>query len=333
VTIDMHAHYVPPTLVDAVEAGIPEVPSASVITEGEQGHRFKLGDASATRPLPGGLVDVDRRLQWMDENDIDVQVVAPWVDVFGYNLPPDEGIVWSRLLNDVLREAIGDSDRFVGLASVPMQEPEAAAEVLTEAMVAGFPGVMIATRVNENELDSPPFEPFWAAASELEAVVFLHPGFGGGDPRLGAFGLMNAAGRIQDTTITAARLLYAGVPTRFAGAKIVLSHGGGALPFVLGRLARNYSLDPESMSNPEQGFEQLYFDSVVFDPEALRLLLEKAQPGHVMLGSDYPFPIGDLTPQRVIEQVSPDESEASRILQGTASSLFLSKGWLKNEGG
>jgi aminocarboxymuconate-semialdehyde decarboxylase len=250
-------------------------------------------------------------------------VVAPWVDIFGYHLPLAEGIAWSQLLNDVLREAVVASDRLVGLASVPMQEPTAAAEVLAEAMETGFPGVMITTRVNETELDSPSLEPFWAAASERGAVVFLHPGFAEDDPRLGTFGLTNAVGRIQDTTVTAARLLYAGVPARFAGAKIVLSHGGGALPYILGRLVRNYALDQESRADPEEGFGRLYFDSIVFDSGALRLLLEKAGPEHVMLGSDYPFPIGDLTPQRVVREALLGKAEANQILEKNARRIFL----------
>lgn len=321
-TVDIHSHHVPPTLVDAVEGGGSETPSITVVREGEQVLRFKLGDHNPTRALPESLLDRDGRLLWMDEAGIDTQVVSPWVDIFGYHLPSAEGAVWSRLLNATMREAVAGSERFVGLATVPLQEPVSATEVLAEAIDAGFPGIMIGTRVNEDELDSPIFEPFWSAASELGAAVFLHPNSEGEDRRLKAFGLANAVGRVHDTTVTAARLLYAGVPVRFPGARIILSHGGGALPYVLGRLAKHFSIDPELGANPEEGFEQLYFDSVVSDPAALRLLVDKARPTQVMLGSDYPFPIGDLEPGRVIQQIHLDEQSKRQILGETARDVF-----------
>lgn len=321
--VDVHSHHVPLALVKEVKAGLSETPSVSVVGEEEERYRFKLGDQPPTRILPKDLLDLDQRLNWMDEVGIDVQVLAPWVDLFGYHLPVVEGIAWSRLLNDALKETVAGSNRFACLASVPLQDADAAAQVMSDALDTGFAGVMIGTRVNHTDLDAPELEPFWAAASEYGAAVFLHPGFAQGDPRLGDFGLINAVGRIQDTTVTAARLLYAGVPVRYSGAKIILSHGGGALPYVLGRLVRNHAIKPEAQADPEEGFKRLYFDSVVFDPEALRLLYSKAGSGSVMMGSDYPFPIGDFTPRHVIHKAGLDESETNRMLSKTAGSVFL----------
>jgi aminocarboxymuconate-semialdehyde decarboxylase len=320
--IDTHAHYVPTTLVDAVEAGGPGVLGTTVIDDGNGEKRFRLGDRPPTRPLPAKLLDLEYRLSWMDDAGVDMQVIAPWVDLFGYHLPTDEGIAWNHMLNDTLRESVARLGRFACLASVPLQDPEAAAGVLSEAMDVGFVGAMIGTLAGDAELDAPQLEPFWTAASEREAVVFLHPAFSAGDSRLGDFGLVNAVGRVQDTTVTAARLLYSGVPERFPGARIVLSHGGGALPYVLGRLARNHALAPGSMADPEKGFAQLYFDSVVFDPEALRLLMAKAGPGRIVLGSDYPFPIGDLSPRRVVEEAGLGEEEVDGILGSNAREAF-----------
>lgn len=317
--IDVHSHYVPPALLESVRRGDPEIPGVRLVQW--EGHRFELGDRRIGA-VPDSLLDLERRLLWMDEAGVETQVLAPWVELFGYHLPPAEGIAWSRLLNASMRETVAGSGRFAGLATVPMQEPAAAAEILAEAVDAGFPGVMVGTRAGESELDSAFFEPFWSAASELGAVVFLHPNSETGDPRLGAFGLANAVGRVHDTTVTAARLLYAGVPARFAGARIVLSHGGGTLPYVLGRLARNFSIDPELGSDPTAGFGRLYFDSVVSDPAALRLLVDKAGPGHVMLGSDYPLPIGDLDPLRTNRQARLGERAEEQVLEETARSVF-----------
>lgn len=320
-TVDVHSHYLPPAVIEAVEDGSSDTSTIEVIRE--KGRlRLKLGNHSPTRTLPERLLDLDDRRRWMDERSIGIQVMAPWVDVFGYHLPSSEGVAWSRLLNDSMLEAISDSRRFAGLATAPMQQPVEAAEALSEALEAGFHGVMIGTRVGEHELDSPIFEPFWSAASELGAPVFLHPNSEAEDPRLEAFGLTNAVGRVHDTTVAAARLLYSGIPKRYPGAKIVLSHGGGTLPYVLGRLAKHFSTGPESISDPEEGFKRLYFDSVVSDPAALRLLIDKAGPDRVMLGSDYPFPIGDLEPEHAIRQTRLDASEERLVREDTARSVF-----------
>lgn len=320
-TVDVHSHYLPPAVVEAVEDGSSNTATIEVMRE-TGGLRLKLGDRSPTRTLPERLLDLNERHLWMDKTGIDKQMLAPWVDVFGYHLPSSEGVAWSKLLNASMLEATSDSRRFAGLATVPMQQPVAAAEALSESLEAGLSGVMIGTRVGEDELDSPIFEPFWSAASELGAVVFLHPNSEAGDPRLEAFGLTNAVGRVHDTTVAAARLLYAGIPKRYPGAKIVLSHGGGTLPYVLGRLAKHFSTGPESVSDPGEGFEQLYFDSVVSDPAALRLLIDKAGPNRVMLGSDYPFPIGDLEPGLTLRQARLSELEERLVREETARNIF-----------
>src|SRR5438067_9106682 len=151
---------------------------------------------------------------------------------------------------------------------------------------------MIATRAGERELDDPAFTPLWEAADEVSAVVYVHPGFGGASQRYESFGLLNGLARIEDSTVALARLLYAGVPARYPGMKLVVAHGGGALPYVLGRLVRNYVIS-DGLADPLESFARLYFDTVVFDPPVLRLLRERAGADRLLLGSDYPFPIGD----------------------------------------
>jgi aminocarboxymuconate-semialdehyde decarboxylase len=183
---------------------------------------------------------------------------------------------------------------------------------------------MIATRAGERELDDPALEPFWAAADQVGAVVYLHPAFGGVDgsgSRYADFGLLNGLARIEDSTVTVARLLYAGVPARFAGMKLVAAHGGGALPYVLGRLVRNHLVSPGT-ADPLESFAQLYFDSVVFDPAALSFLVAKAGASRVLLGSDYPFPIGDPEPRRVVDSAALAPAERAAILGRTAARLF-----------
>jgi len=122
--------------------------------------------------------------------------------------------------------------------------------------------------------------------------------------------------------VTLARLLYAGVPARYPGAKLVVAHGGGALPYVLGRLVRNHLIDPGGTADPVESFARLHFDSVVFDPAVLEFLVAKAGPDRVMLGSDYPFPIGDLAPRSVVERAALPDAHRGQILGGNAARLF-----------
>jgi aminocarboxymuconate-semialdehyde decarboxylase len=187
--------------------------------------------------------------------------------------------------------------------------------------MTGLPGVMIATRAGGRELDDPALTPFWEAADTAGAVVYLHPGFAGA-ARYADFGLVNGLARIEDSTVTLARLLYAGIPARYPGARIVAAHGGGALPYVLGRLARNHVINPAGTADPLESFAELYFDSVVFDPAVLEFLVAKAGPDRVLLGSDYPFPIGDLAPRDVVERAALRDGERAAITGGNAALLF-----------
>ena len=197
--------------------------------------------------------------------------------------------------------------------------------MLREAMAAGFKGLMIGTQPKGSgggNLDDPGLDPFWEAASELEAPIFIHPMFGSDDARLHDFGMMNAVGRVTDTTIAVSRLLLMGHPVRFPGLRLVIATGGAALPFMLGRLARNRDVYPDEVHDPEESFRKLYFDSIVFRTEALEFLCDMVGTDRVMLGSDYPFPIGDPKPTEVILNSKYDEAEKQAMLEGNARALF-----------
>src|SRR6266581_1340940 len=214
---------------------------------------------------------VSRRRAGMDRNGIDHQLVGGWLDSFGYELPAGEGLAWSRFYNDCLLEELSEERRFTPLATVPLQHGGLAAEVLAEALERGFGGAMIGTlpKGNAGNLDDPSLDPFWQAASDLRAPVFMHPMFLCGEPRLADYDLVNAIGRLADTSIAVSRLLFSGHLLKFPGMKFVLSHGGAALPYALGRLARNHAVSQGKYADPRKGFEAMYFDSCVFDSDSL----------------------------------------------------------------
>ncbi|MEE2688311.1 MAG: amidohydrolase family protein [Pseudomonadota bacterium] len=321
--VDTHAHYAPQSMLDALIAGKETFSNVELLHEGDS---WKLGFAGGqlTRPINPKLRFPEPRCEWMTEQGIDAQVNGGWLDSFGYELPPDEGLAWSRFLNMHLIEGAQKAGNLSPLGSVPLQDGEKAARLLEELMAKGLSGVMVGTQPYGSHgcLDAPELDPFWSAASDLGAVVFIHPMYGCGDDRLLDYDMINAVGRSLDTTTAVARMLFAGHFTKYSDMSVVLPHGGGALPWMLGRLLRNVEIHPGQYADPAIGFERLYFDTVVFDPDALRFLVAKVGAGKVMLGSDYPFPIGDHTPCEVVHKAGFDAADQTAILGDTAAKLF-----------
>lgn len=326
--VDIHAHYVPRLLFerfDRYRSGFPGV----AILGGEGARRVQFPGTEPTRPMMAKLSDLADRRAWMDGNGIDHQLLGLWTDVEGYELPPQEGLAWSRFVNECMLEELRGEPRFTPLASVPLQDGRLAAQVLGEALEKGFAGAMIGTLphgIRGGNLDDPSLDPFWEAAARLKAALFLHPMFVCGEPRLSDYELVNVAGRLADSTIAVSRLLFSGHLLRFPGLKLVMAHGGAALPYALGRLRRNFDAFPGKFADPQKGFEALLFDSCVFDSDALEYLVRKAAPERIMLGSDAPFAIGDPSPTRVVEGARLREAHRRAILGETAQRIFRIRG-------
>jgi aminocarboxymuconate-semialdehyde decarboxylase len=321
--IDVHAHFIPKCLYERFDAQAVQFPGVKLLRD-DKGVRMQFPGGEPTRPISPKLSDLADRRAWMDQNGIDHQLLGGWLDSFGYELPAHEGLAWSRFINASMRDALADEPRFTPLATVPLQDGTLAAEVLGEAMAQGFGGVMIGTlpKGNGGNLDDPSLDPFWAAASKLEAAVYLHPMFICGEPRLNDYDLVNAIGRVADTSIAVSRLLFSGHLLKFSGLKFILSHGGAALPFALGRLARNHQIAQGKYADPRKGFEAMYFDSCVFDADALEFLAKKAGTDRLMLGSDMPFPIGDPEPTKVVAAAQFSDGDRAKILGATARRVF-----------
>ncbi|HVX79681.1 MAG TPA: amidohydrolase family protein [Bradyrhizobium sp.] len=321
--IDCHAHLVPPALLDAIRADKAHFPSIKVIEEGAS-LGFAFAGNKPTRPVSKPLSDIAARLQWMDNNKIERQVVGGWLDMFAYEIPAEEGLRWSRLINTHLAKAAKDQPRFIPLATVPLQDGARAAEVLKEAHAQGFKGAMIGTQPKGRGgvLDDPDLLPFWQAANDLGSIIFIHPVFESGDNRVHDYGMANAVGRITDTMIAMSRLIYAGHVTRFANAKIIAGIGGAALPYVVGRLRRNYSLDKDKLGNPDAALAAMYYDTIVQDTRALRFLADVVGADRIMMGSDMPFPIGDLEPLKIVQDTAFTDAERASINGGLVQKLF-----------
>ena len=321
--IDIHAHFIPKCLYERFDAHAAKFPSVKLLRD-DKGVRMQFPGAEPTRPISPKLSDLADRRAWMDKNGIDHQLVGGWLDSFGYELPAAEGLAWSRFINDCMWDQLREETRFTPLATVPLQDGKMAADVLGEAMTKGFGGVMIGTlpKGTGGNLDDAALDPFWSTAAKLGAAVVLHPMFICGEPRLNDYDLVNAIGRVADTSIAVSRLLFSGHLLKFPGMKFILCHGGAALPFALGRLIRNHQISQGKYADPRKGFEAMYFDSCVFDVDALEFLAKKAGADRLMLGSDAPFPIGDPEPKKVVEAADFTPEQRAKILGITAQNVF-----------
>jgi aminocarboxymuconate-semialdehyde decarboxylase len=321
--IDIHAHFIPKRLYEQFDANAAQFPGVRLLRD-DKSVRVQFPGGEPTRPISPKLSDLAERRTWMDANGVDHQLVGGWLDSFGYELPPHEGLAWSRYYNDCMHEELQAETRFTPLATVPLQDGKLAAEVLSEALDRGFGGAMIGTLPKglSGNLDDPSLDPLWETASRLGAAIFMHPMFLCGEPRLAEYDLVNTVGRLADTTIAVSRLLFSGHLLRFPGMKFVLAHGGAALPYALGRLVRNHAISQGKYADPRKGFEAMYFDSCVFDVEALEFLAKKSAPERIMLGSDMPFPIGDPAPTKVVQAATFSDAQRKRILGDTAQGVF-----------
>jgi aminocarboxymuconate-semialdehyde decarboxylase len=323
--IDAHAHViVPEVLRDAApdEAWRPRVwwdEGAQVVELGGRPIRSAVRD----------FVDVEAILAAQAAAGIDHVVLCPWVALLGYDAPLEEALERCRIQNGGLAglEA-AHRDRVSVLGTVPLQDPEVAAGELEALMAVGtFAGVEIAASVRGVYLGDDRFEPFWAAAEATEALVFVHPTTRGfADAVFEDFYLWNLVGNPMETTIAAAHLVLAGVLERHPRLRVLLAHGGGALPALRGRLRHGWSFQPQARArlteSPDDSLRRLYYDTITHDPALLRELVAFAGAGHVLLGSDYPFDMADARPADTVAAARLDPDDERAVLGGNAARLL-----------
>jgi len=320
--IDVHGHLVPADLLAAIPKQRPKLPSLRLI-EGGPGLALAFAGGKPSRPIMKGLSDTAGRIAWMDQQGIDRQVVGSWPDWFGNELPAAEGETWCRFVNEMQLAAAKAQPRFVPLASVPLQDGVRAAAVLKAAIAAGFPGAMIGTlpRGIGSVLDAADLDPFWQAADETGAVIHIHPALDAGEVRVNDFGLANGAGRVTDAIVAMARLLCSGHITRYRNVKFFVPIGAAGLPFIIGRLKRNYKITP-AIADPAEGLSLLYTDTCVHDARVLRFVVEMLGADRVMLGSDMPFPIGEEEPVKFVGSAGLKPEQVKSINGQLAAKLF-----------
>lgn len=296
-TVDIHAHAMFPQ-VEKLTAGRPE-------RAGEEEFRIRtMGQASVDYNravmIPDcfpRLTQLDKRLADMDAMGVDLQLVSPSPNQYHYWAPEDLARELVRIQNEALADLVGRApDRLLALGAIAMQHPALAAEQLRHCVKdLGFKGVEISSVIDGADLSDRRFDPVWAEAEALGAVVFVHPMGCSLDERLAPGYLSNHVGQPVEHAVALSHLIFGGVLDRHQGLKIVAAHGGGYLPAHMGRADHAWAQRSDACTcceKPSSYLQRLHFDSLVYEPRDLALLIERVGVSQVVIGTDYPFDMG-----------------------------------------
>src|SRR5438128_1558135 len=310
------------------------------------GRRIKTVDVHAHCAVPEAMALMGRkvepqtllmsqpadRIRAMDEQGIDVEALS--INPYWYKADRDVARQLIRIQNEKLAEACATHpDRFVAFASVALQHPDLAAEQLEEGVKRyGLRGAAIGGSVNGEELADPRFHPFWAKAEQLGALVFIHPQATGVASEIpnrfqGSGGLDNTIGNPLETTLALSHLIFEGTLDRFPGVKICAAHGGGYLPSYAARSDAICTTFPDRCTRPlakkpTEYLRQLYFDSLVFTPEALRHLVAECGASQIVMGTDYPYPWTSTAVEHILGTPGLSDAERTALLGDTACTLL-----------
>lgn len=320
--IDVHNHYYPPAFIAALRNG----GSALSVTDDADGNPvlYSPGDANiAVRAHR----DIAYRESVLDREGVDRQLIS--LTCPGTLLEtPARSAELARLVNDELARVTADhGNRFTALATLPLNDPKASVAEFNRVHGMGFPGCMVFGNVNGTALADQCYWPLWERASDAGAVVYIHPTFPLGVEAMREYWLMPLVGFLFDTTLAAAHLVLSGVAERYPGIRWVLGHLGGAIPYLAERLDRGYEAFAECRANiprpPSDYLKTFYYDTVNFDPDALRLAVAFAGADRILAGSDYPHQIGSIPRMLdVIGRLDLAAADRDKILGGNAARLL-----------
>jgi aminocarboxymuconate-semialdehyde decarboxylase len=283
------------------------------------------------RPFPTGGFDIARRVRDMDAMGVDVQVLSATPQTYLYNQDASLGAAAAAIQNDQIAKLVKENpQRFMGIATLPMQAPEKAADELRRAMTRlGLRGTMFASNIMGKNLDDPGFEPIWATAEELGAFVFIHPNNVAGADRMKSYYLNNLIGNPLDTTIGAACLYFGGVMDRHPKLTVVLAHGGGFTPYQAARWEHGWQVRPEPKKNiarqPVNIAKRFYYDTILHSAPVLEFMIGHVGADRVMLGSDYPYDMGMMDCVQHVRSLKISDADKAGILSGRAQSLLAVK--------
>jgi aminocarboxymuconate-semialdehyde decarboxylase len=280
------------------------------------------------RPFPTGGFDIARRFKDMDAAGVDVHVLSATPQTYLYNQEAALGATLAAIQNDQMAKHIAaHPDRFMGIATLPLQDPKRAADELRRAMTKlGLKGSMFASNIMGKNLDDPSFEPVWATAEELGAFMFVHPNNVAGADRLKSYYLQNLIGNPLDTTIAAACLYFGGVLDRHPKLTFMLAHGGGFTPYQAARWEHGWKVRPEPKKNiskqPVNIARRFMYDTILHSDKTLEAMIGLVGSDRVLLGSDYPYDMAMLDCVAHVRSLKVSDADKTTILGGHAGKLL-----------
>jgi aminocarboxymuconate-semialdehyde decarboxylase len=316
--IDIHTHYVP----NGWDNLGPNTPTLRVETEHDA---VIMLNGKEFRRIQSDCWDAEVRLKDMDEDGVDIQVVSPTPVFFSYAADPVQAARIATIMNDLALEICApDTRRFLPMCQVPLQDPDAACAELSRCMEAGHVGVEIGNHVGDEDLDAAGVVTFLQHAASLGAPVFVHPWDMAGSPRLNRWMAQWLVGMPSETHLSVLAMILGGVFDQVPDTlKICFAHGGGSFAFWLGRVDnawhKRHDIIGTSQYPPSHYLGRFHVDSVVFDERPLKLLTDTVGPDRVVVGSDYPYPLGERPAGDVVRRAAfLDEATRAKILSGNA---------------
>jgi aminocarboxymuconate-semialdehyde decarboxylase len=324
-TVDSHAHVVIPS---AAKYMVPHVDPQRIAMVMHSNAETNMVNAQQEKDRgPVAMQDIGDRMRVLDAQGINMQIVAPPPPQCYYQSPIEHAAVASRMVNDGIAQWVAQKpDRFAGLGTVPLQDPEEAATELTRAMGLGLKGVMLLTNMDGEEISADRFRPFWKKAEQLGAVVMIHPnGFTGGE-RFTEYYFSNVIGNPLETTTALHYIIFNGLLRDMPDLKIYAVHGGGYLPAYSGRIDHAWGARQDSHANlpepPTTYLKKIWIDSVVFTDHQLEYLVKVYGADKVIMGSDYPFDMADYDPVEHIVSSALSDGDKAKVAGLTAMKLF-----------
>jgi aminocarboxymuconate-semialdehyde decarboxylase len=328
-TIDIHTHVLADATIKLMQREIPSLGLKLAPFDADNSMIEVVG--TPYRPFPRGGHDIERRLKDMDAALVDVHLLSVAPQTWLYGQEASVGVTAAAIQNDGIARHVKElPERFSGIATLPMQAPDKAADELRRAMrKLGLHGAMIGSNIGGKNLDDPSFEPIWAAAEELDAFMMIHPGNVAGADRLRSYYLGNLIGNPLDTTIAAACLIFGGVLESHPKLNFIMSHGGGFIPYQGGRWVHGWQVRPEPKVNvkhsPAPYLDRFLYDTILHASAPLEFLIASVGANRVFLGSDYPYDMGMMDCVRFVRSLNISEADRDTILGGHAAKILSKK--------